>query len=187
MVLASTAFAQSTISVSNVLTVMPPVNEGDQGSAPNPAEELMPAEEPEAANELQDDPVAPEETPEANEESAPEEDLGEVLDFANSDVDVVDLPEGATIEVTALVRQQGEEPAFGDSVVLRSTLAGLDGYTVALQWQQFKDNQWVNLAGATETSLTFIMTPENAYDFWRLTATVYGNLVQQPEYEGMSS
>ena len=182
MVLVSTAFAQSTISVSNVLIVMPPANGGEQGPGPNPE----PAEEPEVINELQlsqDNPVVPAEAPQADEEPVPVEALG----YTDNPVTLVDLPEGATIEVTAMVRQQGEEPAFGDSVVLRSTLAGLDGYTVALQWQQFKDNQWINLTGATETSLTFVMTPENAYDFWRLTATVYGNLIQQPEYEGMSS
>ena len=190
MVLVSTAFAQSTRVVSNVLQAMPPANGG--GQDPDPAEEPGSVEEPENSGDPQlpeagfeegEDPDIPEEEPEAGEELGPEEDPAGAPEFMDDLGVTVDLPEGASIKVIAMIRQQGEEPAFGDSVVLHSTLAGLDGYTVALQWQQYKDNQWVDLTGATETSLSFVLTPENACDYWRLTATVYGNVLQQAEHQ----
>lgn len=191
------ALAQSRI-VSNMVVVMPsrpesadppeetqpevtPAPEAEETEEPeeteDPETEIGPGEtvNPEETEEPGE--VAPEETeepeesvdPEATEEPAETDIPEETVIPDEGDI----LPGGASVSIAASIRQRDDVPTYGDHVRLDSTLDGLDGYEVSLQWQQRKNGEWFDLAGATDASFTFIMTEENANDAWRLFVIAY--------------
>ena len=90
----------------------------------------------------------------------------------------IEFPDNGSVSIEATVRQMGEELAYGDHVRMHSSLFGLDGYKVGFQWQQCKQGgEWFDIADAHDSSLTFIMTEDNAHDNFRLMVKCYAKVV----------
>ena len=105
----------------------------------------------------------------------------------DTDADVPDelvevlLPENATVEIEATYIQAGDVLAIGDVVQVFSKLNGFDGYEVAYQWQWSADSvEWFDLAGATDATLTYALSEENANIYIQLIVTCFARVTVVP-------
>ena len=173
--------------------------EAEDDMDPTPMQEPMdtPATEPELDPDVfieEEEALEPDAVEDSSEEQGEEpngEETNGIEDFGLSDVfeegpelllnegetdllTEVMFPENASVYIAADIRQFGDMPGYGDHVILSSTLQGLDGYRIRLQWQQSKEGaDWFDIADATDYHLTFVMTEDNAHDYWRLAVTCY--------------
>ena len=61
---------------------------------------------------------------------------------------------------------------IGDTLQLTAVITGYEGLKIRIQWQQCSQDEWTNLEGENNDTLTMLMTPNNIYCAWRYDVTV---------------
>ncbi len=66
----------------------------------------------------------------------------------------------------------GQKLAFGDEIEFSAELSDC-GDAPLIQWQFSPDNvHWQNIAGANDSTLTILLTPQNCFGYWRAGVTI---------------
>lgn len=101
---------------------------------------------------------------EATEEELTEE---EMMNEGNEEI----VPDLSNVKVTIHCLNDGEVQ-IGDSVTLAVSVEGVDGLSYSIQWQYFDGSEWKDKNGASDTTITYTLTKDNAEYAWRVILTI---------------
>ena len=63
---------------------------------------------------------------------------------------------------------------YGDSVTLAATLSGYENLEYTVRWQYSADGSSWQDCGVTGETMTVVVTPENAANYWNVLVTITG-------------